>query len=284
MKIIYSDRCLEYKQSGHPESPGRVREACEFLKGKNFEFLEPEPIKEEYISKVHSKEYVEKVKNLNLSDPDTPNYENIFEYARLSAGGAIKALEENSFSLMRPPGHHTGINGKALEASSLGFCYFNNIAIAIKNKLPNKNVLVVDIDAHHGNGSQEIFEADESVVYLSLHRSPWYPGTGLKSEDNIINIPLNFDTGNEKYIKSLKKGLENALNLKEPDLIGISAGFDGNKGDLASLSLSGKCYKEIGEIISELGKPTFSILEGGYEYGKTPLGERIFNFLEGLES
>ncbi|HDI02567.1 MAG TPA: histone deacetylase, partial [Candidatus Aenigmarchaeota archaeon] len=192
MKIIFSEKCLEFSEVGHPESPERVRNAYEFLKGK-YEFVSPRPAREEEILKVHSKELLESVKNNTFFDWDSPNYPNIYEYALLSAGAAIRALETRSFSLMRPPGHHAGRNFLG------GFCYFNNIAVAIKNANSRKNVLIVDIDGHHGNGTEDIFRGSENVVYLSLHRSPYYPGTGLKSYENVVNKPLPQDVGEKVY-------------------------------------------------------------------------------------
>jgi acetoin utilization deacetylase AcuC-like enzyme len=135
MKIIFSEKCLEYGWPGHIEGPERVKKAFEFLK-KKYEFLEPKPASVEDLLKVHGKEYVDLIKNARAGsylDGDTPVPENIYEYAKLSAGGAILAAREKGFSLMRPPGHHAGRNGKALGAATLGFCYFNNIAVAVRS-------------------------------------------------------------------------------------------------------------------------------------------------------
>jgi acetoin utilization deacetylase AcuC-like enzyme len=160
VKIIFSEKCLEYRWPGHIEGPQRVRKAFEFLK-KKYAFVKPKPASLEDLLKVHSKEYVDLIKNARAGsylDGDTPVPENIYEYANLSAGGAILAAREKGFSLMRPPGHHAGRNGKALGAATLGFCYFNNIATAVKSlDLPT---LILDIDGHHGNGTQEIILGD----------------------------------------------------------------------------------------------------------------------------
>jgi len=277
MKIIFSKKCLEYS-NWHIESPERVRKAYEILKSKGYEFTEPQPASEEDILKVHSKEHVERIKNGDFYDPDTPAYENIYEYARLAAGGAIKAAEEKGFSLMRPPGHHAGKNGVALGASTLGFCYFNNIAIAVKHlDLPT---LIIDIDGHHGNGTQEIFFKNPKVAYISLHRDFIYPGTGRFSEANCFNFPLPPYTGDEKYLKTLSKALSQ-VNIDDYELIGISAGFDCHKGDLASLDLTSNCFKEIGKMIKALGKPVFGVLEGGY-IGEN-VGKDLHNLIQGLE-
>jgi len=170
MNIIYSKRCLDY---GYPQSiiyenSDRVKNAKKHLKDIGYRFIEPDPAEESDLLKVHSIEYFESIKNGEFRDEDTPAWEGIYELARLSAGGAILASEINGFSLMRPPGHHVGRNGPALGADSMGFCYFNNVAIAIRHL--NKSTLIIDIDSHHGNGTQELFQNDNRVVYLSLHR------------------------------------------------------------------------------------------------------------------
>jgi len=280
MKIIFSEKCLEYSWPGHIEGPGRVRKALEFLK-KEYEFLEPKPASVEDLLKVHSKEYVDLIKNARAGsylDGDTPVPENIYEYARLSAGGAILAAREKGFSLMRPPGHHAGRNGKALGAATLGFCYFNNIATAIESL--DLQTLILDIDGHHGNGTQEIFLGAPKVDYVSLHRYPHYPGTGLRSQDNCLNFPLSYPTGDSVYLKTLEKALSR-VDTTGIEVVGISAGFDAHQGDLASLGLSSEGYREIGRKVGALGKPTFGVLEGGY------IGENIsrdlHELIKGLE-
>jgi acetoin utilization deacetylase AcuC-like enzyme len=122
-----------------------------------------------------------------FSNPDCPRYANIYNLARLAAGAAIQACQMNGLALMRPPGHHAANNRLA------GFCYFNNIAIAVKAS--QKPTLIIDIDGHHGDGTQEIFLGDKQVVYVSLHRSPCYPGTGHVHEQNCYNYPLPPDCG-----------------------------------------------------------------------------------------
>ena len=279
MKVVFSHRCLEYYEPGHPESPIRVRAAYQFLKERGYEFVEPTPASEADLLKVHTKEYVERIKSGRFWDPDTPAYENIYEYARLSAGGAILAARIGGFSLMRPPGHHAGRSGLALGAPSLGFCYFNNIAIAIRSL--DRGALIVDIDGHHGNGTQEIFLGDDRVWYVSLHRSPLYPGTGLRSEKNCLNFPLPRNAGDELYLKALKKALE-MVDLGGVEVVGISAGFDAHAHDpLASLGLTSRCYRKIGQMIASLGRPVFAVLEGGYN--PKYIGLNIHELIQGLE-
>ena len=259
-KIVFSEKCLEYG-SWHIESPQRVRKAYEILKERGYEFITPEPAREGDLLKVHDQEYIELLKRGAIEDPDTPAYENIYEYARLSAGAAILAAEIQGFSLMRPPGHHAGRYGIALGAYTKGFCYINNIAVAVKHL--DKPTLILDIDGHHGNGTQEIFHGDPKVVYVSLHRHPHYPGTGAYLEANCLNFPLPADCGEAVYLKTLEEALRK-VDMQKIEVIAVSAGFDAYAGDLASLGLTEKTYKRIGEILASFEKPTFFVLEGGY--------------------
>ncbi|MHA1581429.1 MAG: histone deacetylase family protein [Candidatus Baldrarchaeia archaeon] len=277
MKIVFSPKCLEYSSPYHPENPRRVQLAYEYLKDK-YQFIEPKPATEEDLLLVHTKEYIEKIKRGNFYDPDTPAYDNIYEYAKLSAGAAILAAEEKAFSLMRPPGHHAGRRGKALGAPTLGFCYFNNIAIAVK-KL-GKKTLILDIDTHHGNGTQEIFQDSENVIFISLHTKGIYPGTGFISEGNCYNYPLPMGADDKLYLETLDKALSN-VDLSDVDVVAVSAGFDTLEGDLGGLRLTLGYYKEIGKRIGSLGLPVFIVLEGGYS---SKLGICIDNLIQGIES
>lgn len=260
MKIIFSEKCLEYG-SWHMEGPERVRRAYEILKDRGYEFLSPEPASEGDLLRVHDAEYVRRLKEGLVEDADTPAHESIYEYARLAAGGAILAAKVKGFSLMRPPGHHAGRRGIALGASTRGFCYLNNIAIAVKHL--DKPTLILDIDGHHGNGTQEIFLGNETVTYVSLHRYPHYPGTGYASEANCLNFPLRADCGDQVYLKTLDEALKR-VDMKKIKVVAVSAGFDTHAGDLASLGLTGKGFREIGKRITTLRKHTFFVLEGGY--------------------
>lgn len=276
-KIIFSEKCLEYGKE-HIESPERVKIAAKILREKGYEFLKPEPASEKELILVHQADYIEKLKKGEIADPDTPAYENIYEYARLSAGGAIKAGKIGGFSLMRPPGHHAGRGGPALGVQTKGFCYLNNIAIAVKCLA--KPALILDIDGHHGNGTEEIFFGDEKVIYISLHRYPYYPGTGIKSKENCFNFPLEADCGEEIYLKTLDNALKK-IDLRKIEVIAVSAGFDGHSGDLASLGLTEKSFRKIGERLAKLNKHTFFVLEGGY-IGQN-IGKDIDDLIKGFE-
>ena len=280
MKVVFSERCLEYAWPGHVERPERMSDGLELLK-ENHSFLEPESASEQDLLCVHSEEHVNRVKNArpgSVFDADTPVNDNIYDYGLLSVGATLLAAKENSFSYMRPPGHHAGIHGPALGTATLGFCYFNNIAIAVK-KL-NLQTLILDIDGHHGNGTQEIFQGDPKVTFVSLHRHPAYPWTGFVSKDNCLNFPLPYSTGEALYLKTLRNALCQ-VDLENIDVVAVSAGFDTHEGDLVSLGLTSGSYREIGRIIGALNKPVFGTLEGGYigEY----VGADTHAFIQGIE-
>ena len=276
ISIVYSEKCLGYG-SWHVEGPERVRKAQEVLKKRSYEFLTPEPASEEDLLRVHEDEYVWNVKKGLVEDADTPAYDNIFEYARFAAGGAIMAAKIKGFSLLRPPGHHAGSCGRALGSYTRGFCYFNNMAVAVRRL--GKQTLILDIDGHHGNGTQEIFLGDEKVTYVSLHRHPNFPGTGAVSEGNCLNFPLWADCGDEAYLKTLDEALSK-VDLNGVEVVAVSAGFDTHVGDLASLGLTEKGYGGIGKRIASLNRPTFFVLEGGYngEHVGRDIDEILRNF------
>lgn len=278
-KIIFSEKCLRYG-TWHVEGPQRVSLAHEILKEKGYEFLEPEPAEEDDLLRVHDGDYLWNLKKGLVEDPDTPAYDNIYEFARLSAGGALLAAKIKGFSLMRPPGHHAGVFGVALSAPTRGFCYLNNVAIAVKSlSLPS---LILDIDGHHGNGTQEVFLGDKRVVYVSLHHHPLYPGTGYRSEQNCLNFPLPYDVGEGEYLETLDKALGMVGDVNRFGVVAVSAGFDTYEGDLASLGLTEHTYFEVGKRIAGLKIPTFFVLEGGY-MGKN-VGNSVDSLLKGFEN
>ncbi len=280
MKIFYSAACLGYSQPGHPESPARVLHTYEYLMEKGFRFIEPAPCTEEDILMAHSRKLLESVKHGSFYDADTPALPGIYDIARLSAGGAVAAAmhcldrDEKAFSLMRPPGHHAGWNAPG------GFCYFNNIAIASLKALEKAGkVAIVDFDCHHGNGTEEIFRGRKDFLYLSLHESPLYPGTGLRSSGNCINHPLPAGTGHDEYLSVFADALKKVETF-DPGLLAISAGFDSYRGDpLTNLALEPATYLEIGRMLAALGRPAFAVLEGGYS---RDLPGCVHQFLSGL--
>ena len=276
-KIIFSERCLGYG-TWHVEGPQRVKLAHEFLREKGYECLEPAPADEEDLLRVHDGDYLWNLRKGLVEDSDTPAYDNIFEFARLSAGGALLASQVCGFSLMRPPGHHAGVFGSALGVYTRGFCYLNNIAIAVR-KL-QKKTLIIDIDGHHGDGTQAIFLGDPDVTYVSLHRSPLYPGSGLESVENCHNYPLPGLCGDGVYLETLDGAL-NSIDTRGIEQVAISAGFDAYENDpLASLGLTTEAYRKIGERIARLERPVFAVLEGGYDAAN--LGRNVEQLIAGL--
>jgi acetoin utilization deacetylase AcuC-like enzyme len=276
-KIVYSEKCLGYG-TWHIEGPQRVKGAHDILESKGREFVEPSPADDWELLGIHDADYLFNVKKGLVEDSDTPAYNNIYEFARLSAGSALLASKINGFSLMRPPGHHVGRNGAALGAYTRGFCYLNNIAIAVKES--GKHTLILDIDGHHGNGTQEIFQGDPKVTYVSLHQSPNYPGTGNFTEGNCINFALPGDLGGKRYLETLDKALS-MVDLAKFEAVAVSAGFDTHQGDLATLGLVEQDYFEIGKKVAQLKKPAFFVLEGGYVGEK--VGLDIDSLLRGYE-
>jgi acetoin utilization deacetylase AcuC-like enzyme len=275
MVIVYSPRCLDYAAAGHPENPDRVRSAVAQLHKEFHTWITPVPCTDEDILRVHTRELLNAVRTGKFVDADTPVFPEIFELAKLSAGGAMVAAEHAlagrpAFSLMRPPGHH------AERDRIMGFCYLNNIAIAVARMLecsPRvRRVAILDFDCHHGNGTEDIFRGDERVLFVSLHQSPCYPGTGLVSERNCLNYPLPPGTGPERFLATLDEAL-GRIAAFQPDLLAVSAGFDAYKGDpITHMGLEVETFHDIGRRLVSLTQPTpntpalpcFAVLEGGY--------------------
>jgi acetoin utilization deacetylase AcuC-like enzyme len=176
---------------------------------------------------------------------------------------------------MRPPGHH------CTRDRLMGFCYFNNMAIAIEAARARHKIVraaVFDFDCHHGNGTEAIYDGDANTLFVSLHQSPCYPGTGLKSHGNIRNYPLRPRTSPEVFLKASAAALEE-IKTFAPQLLGISAGFDAYKEDpITQMSLEIDTFREIGKQVSAIKVPQFALLEGGYA-DELPLC--IAAFLEG---
>jgi len=269
MLVVYSPECTGYSTPGHPESPERVKRIYAVLKEKDFRFVPAEPATKKDILLVHTVEHYEKVRSRDYSDVETPPID--IKYPLLSAGAAIKAAKLRGFALARPPGHHAG------RSSLEGFCYFNNLAIAVR-KLGRKTA-ILDLDVHHGNGTQEIFMGDESVIYVSLHQAPLYPMTGLKSEKNCYNFPLFSGTDEKTYLKMLEKAMVIVSGFR-PEILAVSMGFDTFMEDpLGGLRVTERGYEKIGKMIKELNLPAFIALEGGYS---SQIGELCWNFLKML--
>lgn len=266
MKVVLSPKCVEYATPGHPEAPARIESIFQALKD-DYQFVLPEPASREDILRAHTKTHFERVMEGSFMDADTPPINP--EFPLLSAGAAIDAMSLKGFAITRPPGHHAGRDFLG------GFCYFNNVAIAVKKA--GVRTAILDLDVHHGNGTQDIFLGEKDVLFASLHQSPHYPGTGLKSESNCLNYPLPAGTDEKAYMKTLQKAIAEITRFK-PELLAVSMGFDTYKGDtLSGIMLREGSYALIGKSIKELSIPTFVALEGGYS---SNLGELVRNFLD----
>lgn len=286
VKVITDQRCAEYSKMGHPERPARVVKTVEKLKEQReveIEWGEPEVINEDTLLRVHSIELVNEVKNPTGDfDPDTPAYTGIYGHALRSAAGALSAARSAidgkiAFSLMRPPGHH------ATRHRAMGFCYFNNIAIATKILMEDfgLKVGVFDFDLHHGNGTEEILLNQKNTAFFSVHEFPHYPGTGgANVGNNCFNYPVSSHAPRRAYLDKLRQALDD-LGKFDPDVIAVSAGFDGYKNDpLGTESLEIEDYYWLGQSLKKIGKPIFCVLEGGYS---SELPELILAFLRGLK-
>jgi acetoin utilization deacetylase AcuC-like enzyme len=239
-------------------------------------------VEESAILRAHTREHVARLNVPEDFDADTAYHTGIADYARASVGAALRALKcaragESVFSLMRPPGHHATRN------RAMGFCYLNNIAIAVLEALATgaKRVAVYDFDVHHGNGTEDILQNREGAAFFSIHQYPFYPGTGASDVgSNCFNFPVSPFSPREQYRHVLARALEGLKRFK-PELVAVSAGFDAYARDpLAQGSLEAEDYWWLGQSLRGLGVPVFSLLEGGYS---KDLPELILAYLRGLE-
>ncbi len=296
----------------HPENPSRLWIAIDSIKQMNLwkrEFIvKPFEASIDDILKIHDKDYVEYVKKAveygeEYLDLDTYVNEHTWRVALLAFGGAIKGYHLTKelgkalvLALVRPPGHHAGRSGRALGAPTLGFCVFNNIAGAAMKALEEglDPIVVIDVDAHHGNGTQDIFWYEPRVIHIDFHEYGIYPGTGWlmdlgggDAEGTKINIPFEAFSGDDDYIYAWLELVEPILEIVKPKFIGVSLGFDGFKGDgLTNLNLTEKFFLFFGNRLRILLKKlntvgVLAVLEGGYSIG---LRKGLQSFIKGFLS
>jgi acetoin utilization deacetylase AcuC-like enzyme len=287
--LISHPACLEHlTPSGHPERPDRLRAIERALEHEKFQTLTrvQAPMADAAtVALAHPMEYVEAIRDASPRegmvriDADTAMSPGSFEAALRCVGGAVRAVDEvmtkktdNAFVATRPPGHH------AETTRAMGFCFFNNAAIAARHaqqKHGAERVAIVDFDVHHGNGSQDIFWADNSVMYCSTHEMPLYPGTGAKGErgehNTIVNAPLSAGDGGDVFKQAVETTILPRLRGFKPDLLIISAGFDAHTRDpLANLNLVEADYTWVTRTLMDVADESadgriVSLLEGGYD-------------------
>jgi len=289
--VYHSDYLKHDMGVGHPESPDRLRAIVSRLKAggvlDRLVLIEPTSVADEWITQVHKVSYLASLKSrapvsgrVSL-DPDTSISAGSLPAAYLAAGGVLAAADaimagtvDHAFCAIRPPGHH------AESDRAMGFCLFNNVAIAaryLQRRHGVARVLIVDWDVHHGNGTQHTFDDDPSVLFFSTHQYPHYPGTGRatergkgKGEGLTINVPMSAGQGDEDYREIFERVLVPAADAYKPEFVLISAGFDAHRDDpLASMGLTEEGYAALTGIVAGIARRhsksrVLSCLEGGY--------------------
>jgi acetoin utilization deacetylase AcuC-like enzyme len=291
MTLLYYDPAfLEHDTGQHPERPERLRQIMARLEstGLAASCKRPDwkPASRQRLERVHEPAHIDRIEAIaarggGLIDSDTVVSRKSFDVARLAAGAVCDAVDrvvagesKTALCTVRPPGHH------AVPQRAMGFCLFSTIAVAAavaRDEHQLDRVLIVDWDVHHGNGTQDIFYADGRVGFLSIHRWPFYPGTGASDETGTadglgatVNLPVTFGTSREDYRKRFALELEKLAARLKPQLVLISSGFDSHREDpIGSLGLEVDDFAELTRLVRDVaavhaGGRIVSVLEGGY--------------------
>lgn len=302
--FVYDDIFLKHEMPpGHPESPMRLIRILETLKNSEYwnrlVHIKPRRANEDDILRVHTRAYLNSVKTFTgFYDGDTYLSKNTFEAALFAAGAVLEAIDackrgeiERAFCAVRPPGHHAEAD------RAMGFCILNNVAIGARyaQEVGYKKVFIVDFDVHHGNGTQHIFEEDDTVFYFSTHQFPHYPGTGRdeergrgKGEGYTYNVPMPFGTGDKDVFVAYRDILPRLIKNFRPDIVLVSAGYDIHVNDpLSGFKVTDEGMRHVirGILLRSTSTylpalPYIFALEGGYDL--TALGQSVLQTIREL--